>query len=86
MGPIHNEYIITVTDYYTCYPEAVVISDISSSTVSAKMFKIFVRIGYPLEVVIDNARQFVGQTSENLLTLEHRHNPNRKKLSDSIDI
>lgn len=60
VGHIQNTYILThTTDYYTTYPEAAVINDISSATVIKELTKIFARFGYPLEVVIDNGRQFV---------------------------
>uniref|UniRef100_W5MUS1 Gypsy retrotransposon integrase-like protein 1 n=1 Tax=Lepisosteus oculatus TaxID=7918 RepID=W5MUS1_LEPOC len=62
--PIQNEYILTVIDY----PEAVVVSDISSATVIRELMNIFARFGYPLEVVTDNGRQFTGQLFESFLT------------------
>ncbi len=34
VGPIQNVYLLTVIDYYTSYPEAVVIDDITSETVT----------------------------------------------------
>ncbi len=34
VGPIQNVYLLTVIDYYTSYPEAVVIEDITSETVT----------------------------------------------------
>ncbi|XP_051804922.1 uncharacterized protein K02A2.6-like [Acanthochromis polyacanthus] len=67
VGPIQNEYILTVIDYYSSFPEAVVISDISSKTVVKELTKIFARFGYPLQVVSDNGRQFVGQLFEDCL-------------------
>uniref|UniRef100_A0A3P9KEY2 Gypsy retrotransposon integrase-like protein 1 n=1 Tax=Oryzias latipes TaxID=8090 RepID=A0A3P9KEY2_ORYLA len=67
VGPIQNQYILTVIDYYTSFPEAVVISDISSATVVTELTKIFSRFGYPLEAVTDNGRQFVGQVLESFL-------------------
>ncbi|XP_051973262.1 uncharacterized protein K02A2.6-like [Xyrauchen texanus] len=67
VGPIQNVYILTVIDYYTSYPEAVVIDDITSKTVTKEMMKIFARFGYPLEVVTDNGKQFVGNVFEAFL-------------------
>uniref|UniRef100_W5N945 Gypsy retrotransposon integrase-like protein 1 n=1 Tax=Lepisosteus oculatus TaxID=7918 RepID=W5N945_LEPOC len=56
VGPIQ----LTIIDYYTSYPEAVVVSDISSATVIRELMNIFARFGYPLEVVTDNGRQFIA--------------------------
>lgn len=67
VGPIQNNYILTVIDYYTSFPEAVVISDISSATVITELTNIFARFGYPLEAVTDNGKQFVGQLFESFL-------------------
>lgn len=67
VGPIQNQYILTVIDYYTSFPEAVVISDISSVTLITELTKIFARFGYPLEAVTDNGRQFVGHLFESFL-------------------
>lgn len=68
VGPIDNKHILTVIDYYTSYPEAVVVSDISSQTVTGELMKIFGRFGYPLEVVTDNGRQFVSTLFDSFLT------------------
>lgn len=67
VGPIQNVYILTVIDYYTSYPEAVVIADITSEIVTKEMMRIFARFGYPLEVVTDNGKQFVGKVFEAFL-------------------
>lgn len=67
VGPIENVYLLTVIDYYTSYPEVVVINDITSETVTKEMMKIFARFGYPLEVVTDNGKQFVGKVFEAFL-------------------
>ncbi|KAL7824648.1 hypothetical protein SRHO_G00344920 [Serrasalmus rhombeus] len=67
VGPIQNQHVLTVIDYYTSFPEAVVISDISSATVVTELTMIFARFGYPLEAVTDNGRQFVGQFFETFL-------------------
>ena len=67
VGPIGNLHILTVIDYYTSYPEAIVLSDISSQSVIGELMKIFARFGYPLEVVTDNGRQFVAHLFEDFL-------------------
>lgn len=41
VGPIQGEYILTVIDYFSSFPEAVVVADISSRTVIAELMKTF---------------------------------------------
>ena len=68
VGPIENSYVLTLIDYYTSFPEAVVINDVSSATVIKELTLIFARFGYPLEIVSDNAKTFVGNLFESFLT------------------
>lgn len=53
IGLIHSWYILTVMDYYTSYPEAIVFSDISQTDIG-ELMEIFACFGNPLEVVIDD--------------------------------
>ncbi|UYV80918.1 hypothetical protein LAZ67_19002184 [Cordylochernes scorpioides] len=56
-----------VIDYYSLYPEAMIIEDISSKTIIKKLMEIFARHGYPHEVVTDNGLQFVSTSMERFL-------------------
>ena len=89
VGPIGNLHILTVIDYYTSYPEAIVLSDISSQSVIGELMKIFARFGYPLEVVTDNGRQFVAHLFEDFLEtcgIKHiRASPYYPKSNGKID-
>lgn len=67
VGPIQNRYILTLTDYYTSYPEAVVTIDISAATVFKELTEMFAWFGYTMELATDNSSQFVGQVFESLL-------------------
>ncbi|UYV77506.1 K02A2.6-like [Cordylochernes scorpioides] len=67
VGPIGHHYVLTVIDYYSSYPEAMIIEDISSKTIIAKLMEIFARHGYPHEVVTDNGLQFVSTSMERFL-------------------
>lgn len=67
LGPVQGEYVLTVIDYYSSFPEAAVITDISSQTVTAELMKMFARFGYPTEVVTDNGRQFASQAFDTFL-------------------
>ncbi|UYV67691.1 hypothetical protein LAZ67_5001628, partial [Cordylochernes scorpioides] len=67
VGPIGHHYVLTVIDYYSSYPEAMIIEDISSKTIIEKLMEIFARHGYPHEVVTDNGLQFVSTSMERFL-------------------
>ena len=61
VSPIENRYIVTYIDYYSSYPEALVVSDISANNIVRMLHAIFSRFGYPEEIVSDNGKQFVSQ-------------------------
>ncbi|UYV69971.1 K02A2.6-like, partial [Cordylochernes scorpioides] len=67
VGPIGHHYVLTVIDYYSSYPEAMIIEDISSKTIIKKLMENFARHGYPHEVVTDNGLQFVSTSMERFL-------------------
>ncbi|UYV63748.1 hypothetical protein LAZ67_2005487, partial [Cordylochernes scorpioides] len=67
VGPIGHHYVLTVIDYYSSYPEAMIIEDISSKTIIKKLMEIFARHGNPHEVVTDNGLQFVSTSMERFL-------------------
>ncbi|UYV84616.1 K02A2.6-like, partial [Cordylochernes scorpioides] len=67
VGPIGHHYVLTVIDYYSSYPEAMIIEDISSKTIIEKLMENFARHGYPHEVVTDNGLQFVSTSMERFL-------------------
>ncbi|UYV75014.1 hypothetical protein LAZ67_12002096, partial [Cordylochernes scorpioides] len=62
VGPIGHHYVLTVIDYHSSYPEAMIIED--SKTIIQKLMEIFARHGYPHEVVTDNGLQFVSTSME----------------------
>ncbi|UYV71739.1 hypothetical protein LAZ67_9000200, partial [Cordylochernes scorpioides] len=67
VGPIGHHYVLTVIDYYSSYPEAMIIEDISSKTIIEKLMEIFASHGYPHEVVTYNGLQFVSTSMERFL-------------------
>ncbi|UYV67705.1 hypothetical protein LAZ67_5001654, partial [Cordylochernes scorpioides] len=64
VGPIDSKYILTLIDYYSSFPEAIIIHDISSKTIISKLKEIFARYGFPIEIVSDNGLQFVSKDTE----------------------
>ena len=64
-----NKYILTYIDYYSSYPEACILKEISSRKVIKVLTDIFSRFGYPEEIVSDNGKQFTSTEFEAFLKL-----------------
>ena len=67
VGPIDGKYILTYIDYYSSYPEACVLKEITSREVIKALADIFSRFGYPEELVSDNGKQFTSAEFEAFL-------------------
>jgi hypothetical protein len=64
-----NQYILTLIDFATRYPEAVALKSIDSVTVAEALFTIFTRVGIPEEILSDNGSQLVGGLMEEVMRL-----------------
>ncbi|KAJ8373726.1 hypothetical protein SKAU_G00043060 [Synaphobranchus kaupii] len=60
-------YAITMTDYYSKWPEVAFTRDITTDTVLAFMSSVFSRHGNPLNVVTDNGVQFTSASFASFL-------------------
>ena len=66
IGPIDpvtdrsNRYILTMVDYATRYPEAVVLKRITAEAVAEALVDIYSRVGIPQEILSDLGTQFVS--------------------------
>ncbi|XP_006812686.1 uncharacterized protein LOC100374860 [Saccoglossus kowalevskii] len=66
VGPIKpattkgHQYILTVVDYATRYPEATPLKRISTEVVAEALFTIYCRVGFPEQVLTDQGTQFVS--------------------------
>uniref|UniRef100_A0A803KCS2 Gypsy retrotransposon integrase-like protein 1 n=1 Tax=Xenopus tropicalis TaxID=8364 RepID=A0A803KCS2_XENTR len=56
-----KQYILTVMDYATRYPEAVALRKIDAPTVADALIQIFSRVGFPSEILSDQGPQFTSQ-------------------------
>ena len=56
-----NRYILTQTDYFTKYVEAVPIPDKTAGSVAKALFKTFCRHGAPAHIITDQGTEFVNQ-------------------------
>ena len=59
-----NKYLLTQTDYFTKYVEAVPLLDKSAASVAKALFSTFCRHGAPVHVISDQGREFVNQVNQ----------------------
>ncbi len=67
----HQQYIDTIIDYATNFPECLLTTSITSTTIIKWLETVFGRCGNPLEIVSDNGPQFISvefEDSPNELT------------------
>ena len=70
VGPISrasekgHRYILTLVDYATRYPEAVLLKNIDIATVAEVLLNMYSPLGIPEEVLSDLGRQFVSKCME----------------------
>ena len=55
-----HQYILTIVDYATRYPEAVPLMKIDTQTVAEALFEVYSRVGFPDEVLTDQGTQFTS--------------------------
>ena len=55
-----NRYILTVVDFATRYPEAVVLPKIETDQVAEALLEVFSRVGFPKEMLSDRGTQFTS--------------------------
>ena len=56
-----HQYILTVVDYATRYPEAVPLFGCTSEDVADALFELYCRMGVPQEILSDLGRQFISE-------------------------
>lgn len=69
-----NRYILTLVDFATRYPDAVALPAIDSATVADGLLEMFSRIGFPREILCDQASCFTSGLMEEvnaLLAIRH---------------
>ena len=75
VGPISppsekgHQYILTLVDYATRYPEAVPLKNIEMETVAEALLNMYSRLGIPEEVLSDLGTQFVSKCMEEVSRL-----------------
>ena len=55
------KFVLTVTDYFSKYVEAIPIPDKSADSVAKGIYKIYCRQGAPVHIITDQGKEFVNQ-------------------------
>lgn len=69
-----NRYILTMVDFATRYPDAVALPAIDSATVTDGLVEMFSRVGFPREILCDQASCFTSDLMRevnDLLAIKH---------------
>ncbi len=56
-----HKYVLTMTDYFSKYVEAVPIPDKSALSVAQGIYKVYCRQGAPVSIICDQGKEFVNQ-------------------------
>ncbi|XP_053698982.1 uncharacterized protein K02A2.6-like [Sabethes cyaneus] len=65
LGPLPSgDYLLVIVDYFSRYKEVEVLRKITASETAIRLENIFVRLGYPRTITLDNGRQFVSREFE----------------------
>lgn len=66
LGPLPSgDYLLVVVDYFSRYKEVEILRKITAAETVNKLEGIFVRLGYPNSITLDNGRQFVSSEFDN---------------------
>lgn len=61
LGPLPSgDYLLVIIDYFSRYKEIEILRKITASETADRLERIFVRLGYPRTITLDNGRQFVS--------------------------
>jgi len=70
VGPFPGQiYILTLVDYRSKWPEAIILRNITSQQIIKELTEVFARFGNPKILVTDNGRQFISEEFEGFLKL-----------------
>ena len=64
-----HQYVLTLVDYATRYPEAVPLKNIDTETVAEALLDLYSRVGIPEEVLSDLGTQFVSECMQKVSRL-----------------
>ncbi len=72
-APQHQQFVVSVVDYHSSYPEVLLTSDIRSSMIIKWLLELFTRYGCPDSIIMDNGPQLVSAEFQQFLELKGVH-------------
>lgn len=71
IGPLErsargHRFALVLVDYASCYPEAVPLRNIPTKSMVDALFRLFSRVGIPLEILTDQCTAFMSRTIREL--------------------
>ncbi|XP_055585172.1 uncharacterized protein K02A2.6-like [Uranotaenia lowii] len=86
LGPLPSgDYLLVIIDYYSRYKEVEILKKITAGETIDRLEKIFVRLGYPNTITLDNGRQF-SYTDETSIVTRHFSSPPPSDFRDRDQI
>ncbi|XP_055700122.1 uncharacterized protein K02A2.6-like [Phlebotomus papatasi] len=74
LGPLPSgEYLLVIVDYFSRYKEIEILTRITAKETCTRLEAIFVRLGFPRTVTVDNGRQFVSTEFEEFCKIRGIH-------------
>lgn len=67
LGPFENKYVFIIIDSYTKWPEAFIMSNITTTAAIQRLWETFSRFGIPKLIVSDNGTQLVSKEIKEFL-------------------
>ena len=64
-----NQYILTIVDFATKYPEVVALPRIETERVAEALLDVFSRVGFPTEILSDKGNQFTSDLMKEVCRL-----------------
>ncbi len=74
-APHRQQFIISIIDYYSGYPEVLMLTDVLASAIIHWLCELFARYGCPDDIVMDNGAQFAHSQDFILFLEQHGVHP-----------
>lgn len=73
LGPMPSgEYLLVIIDYYSRYKEVEIMTRITAKDTISRLDRIFTRLGYPVTITLDNARQFASDAANEYTVVDKK--------------
>ena len=66
-----NQFIMTICDYATRYPEAIAMSSVEATGIAKELVNLFSHVGVPDEILTDQGTNFMSSLLEEICQLLH---------------